>query len=97
MSYLPTAQRLTLNIANASNLKYEEVTPELDSFSKHKLCDIYINKNLTYFHSWFGSRKLTTTIQTRFGPKRVAADMERNGEFDFLEISDEFWRFFEKF
>ena len=34
VSYLPTAQRLTFNIANASNLKYEEVTPELDSFSE---------------------------------------------------------------
>ena len=29
---------------------------------------------------------------TRFGPNRVAADMEGNGEFDFLEIFDDFWR-----
>ena len=39
MSYLPTAQRLTFNIANASNLKYEEVTPELDSFSEFQSFD----------------------------------------------------------
>ena len=29
---------------------------------------------------------------TRFGPNRVAADMEGNGEFDFLEIFEDFWR-----
>ena len=34
VSYLPTAQRLTFNIASATNLKYEEVIPELDSFSE---------------------------------------------------------------
>ena len=39
VSYLPTAQRLTFNIANASNLKYEEVTPELDSFSEFQSFD----------------------------------------------------------
>ena len=39
VSYLPTAQRLTFNIAGASNLKYEEVTPELDSFSEFQSFD----------------------------------------------------------
>ena len=29
---------------------------------------------------------ITKVITTRFGPKRVAADMEENGEFDFWEI-----------
>ena len=36
----------------------------------------------------------TVNCVTRFGPNRVAADMEGNGEFDFLEI---FWRFFGDF
>ena len=31
-------------------------------------------------------------INTRFGPNRVAADMEENGEFDFLENFEDFWR-----
>ena len=38
---------------------------------------------------------------TRFGPNRVAADMEGNGGFDFWvifgAILEEFWRFFEEF
>ena len=29
---------------------------------------------------------------TRFGPYRVAADMEGNGEFDFWVIFEDFWR-----
>ena len=44
------------------------------------------------------------TSQTRFGPKRVAADMEGNGEFDFWrflrifgEFLGDFWKFFEEF
>ena len=35
---------------------------------------------------------LSSALKTRFGPKRVAADMEGNGEFDFLEIFEDFWR-----
>ena len=35
---------------------------------------------------------LGETCLTRFGPNRVAADMEGNGEFDFLEIFEDFWR-----
>ena len=40
---------------------------------------------------------------TRFGPYRVAADMEGNGDFDFWsflrifgDIREDFWRIFEK-
>ena len=35
--------------------------------------------------------------KTRFGPNRPAADMEGNGEFDFLVIYEDFWRVFEDF
>ena len=41
---------------------------------------------------------------TRFGPYRVAADMEGNGDFDFWsflrifgDILEDFWRIFEEF
>ena len=38
---------------------------------------------------------------TRFGPNRIAADMEGNGELDFWRIFENvlenFWRFFEEF
>ena len=34
---------------------------------------------------------------TRFGPNRPAADIEGNGEFDFLVIYEDFWRVTEDF
>ena len=43
---------------------------------------------------WWGDTRIK---ETRFGPNRVAADMEGNGEFDFWGIFEDFWRNFEHY
>ena len=36
-------------------------------------------------------------LKTRFGPNRVAADTEGNGELDFWVIFENFWRYSQGF
>ena len=44
---------------------------------------------LSVFLCFLGMPRL---MKTRFGPNRVAADTEGNGEFDFWVIFEDFWR-----
>ena len=55
---------------------------------------VYTMSNLSKSH--LAGRDMISS-ETRFGPNRVAADMEGNGEFDFWEIYEDFWQLFEEF
>ena len=55
-------------------------------------------RNGSPLYTWEGGRvrwtrdSMHSPAETRFGPNRVAAEMEGNGEFHFWVIFEDFWR-----
>ena len=71
---------------------------------KTSLLSVFLELRTTHW-AWFSFQlelvtntaylfPISPSLKTRFGPNRVAADMEENGEFDFWVIYEDFLRYF---